>query len=226
MSREFQGRLKKRLVRAGLSLSLEFATQLEQYYGLLSRWNQKINLTALPLEGFPDATLDRLIVEPLVAARHAGRVNVLLDIGSGGGSPAIPMKVAMPHATIVMIESKARKTAFLREVVRELDLSATQVETARLEELLSRPELHEAADVLTMRAVRVEARVLTTAQAFVKPGGAILLFRGSSGPDVPTELTPPLQWQATFPLVESLHSRLVVIRKGGVGLHARIVKPG
>lgn len=218
MSREFHIRLKKRLVRFGLSITQETAEQLEIYYRLLTRWNSKINLTSLVLEGFPDATLDRLIVEPLVAAKHVAEAALMLDVGSGGGSPAIPMRLALPAAALTMVESKARKTAFLREAVRHLDLSRTTVETARLEDLLPRPDLHEAADVLTMRAVRVEGRVLTTLQAFVKPGGAMMLFRGASGPDVPTGLTPPLVWEATFPLVESERSRLVVVRKSRIGL--------
>lgn len=225
MTREFQTRLKRRLVRAGLRIPPDVCEKLEAYYRLLTRWNQKINLTSMALEAFPDATLDRLLVEPLVAARHVAETAFVIDVGSGGGSPAIPMKLALPGAAMTMVESKARKAAFLREAIRQLDLHRTVAETARFEELLPRPDLHEAADVLTMRAVRVEPKLLTTLQAFVKPAGALFLFRGPTGPDLPTELTPPLAWQATFPLVESLRSRLVVIRKGGVGPSATTRPP-
>jgi 16S rRNA G527 N7-methylase RsmG len=112
-----------------------------------------------------------------------------------------------------MVEVKARKSAFLREAVRHLGLAEAKVETSRYEELLARPELHERFDVLSMRAVRVEAKVLMTLQAFVKPGGSLLLFRGPTGAEVPAGVLHPLEWQATVPLVEALQSRLSILRK-------------
>ena len=57
-----------------------------------------------------------------------------------------------------MVEVKTRKAVFLREAVRELALKDAEVETSRFEELLSRPEMHESADIVTIRAVRVEPR--------------------------------------------------------------------
>jgi 16S rRNA G527 N7-methylase RsmG len=115
-----------------------------------------------------------------------------------------------------MVESKTRKSVFLREAVRALDLTA-EVATARFEELLARPDLHEAHDLVTIRAVRLEARTLMTLQAFIKPGGLAFLFRASATPDPSRTLTPPLSWRATYPLVESLRSRLVVLEKQSVG---------
>ena len=95
----------------------------------------------------------------------------MLDIGSGGGSPAIPMKLAAPGISLRMVESKTRKAAFLREVVRTLELDRTAVDAVRFEELLSRPTLHDAVDVVTMRAVRVDRKTLAELQSFVRPGG-------------------------------------------------------
>jgi 16S rRNA (guanine527-N7)-methyltransferase len=141
----------------------------------------------------------------------------LLDAGSGGGSPAIPLKLVHPGLHLRMVESKTRKGVFLREAVRDLALSDTDVESARFEELLARPDLHEWADVISMRAVRVEPRVLATLQAFLKPSGLLLLFRGPAGNSVSEVVTPPLLWRATYPLVESLRSRLVVLQKAHIG---------
>ncbi|HEY3382896.1 MAG TPA: 16S rRNA (guanine(527)-N(7))-methyltransferase RsmG [Vicinamibacterales bacterium] len=212
-TREFTERLKRRCKRAGVVLSSELVVGLEGYYRLLEAWNAKINLTALDLEGGGDRAIDRLLVEPLVAARHVERRDgSLIDIGSGGGSPAIPMKLALPALDFTLVEAKTRKCAFLREAGRQLKIDL-RVETSRYESLLARPELHEAFDVLTMRAVRVEPRVLTGLQAFLKAGGQCLLFRGPAGAEVPATPTPPLFWQASHPLVESLQSRLVVLKK-------------
>ena len=213
--RDFRSRLQRRAKRAGLTVPGDVAERLGVYFDLLSRWNKRMNLTALD-KG--DEAIDRLLIEPLVAVKYLpSRSAVVLDIGSGGGSPAIPMKLCVPGTTLRMVEAKTRKAAFLRDAVRELDLRETVVETSRYEELLARPDLHEAAEVVTVRAVRVEARMLTSLQAFLLPDGKIFLFRGSSGPDVPPSLTPPLTWDANHPLVESLRSRLTILRKVRLG---------
>ena len=220
-SREFRERLGRRARRAGLAVPAPLKESLEAYYRLLALWNARINLTALDLES-ADEAIDRLLIEPLLAARLLPEPPcALLDIGSGGGSPAIPLKLAAPGMRLTMVEGKTRKSAFLREAIRQLKLTDSQVETARFEELLTRPDLHEAVDVVTVRAVRVELRVLMGLQAFLRPGGDLFLFRGPSGHDLPAPLTPPLVWQGTYPLVDSAKSRLVVVRKAAVGQGAR-----
>lgn len=218
-TRELRDRIRRRARHANTSVSEEVLSGLERYYLLLAKWNAKVNLTAFRLTaGGEDEAVDRLLIEPLVAARHVPpEATALLDAGSGGGSPAIPLKLAIPTIRLRMVEVKTRKAVFLREAVRELPLTHTEVETARFEELLARPELHESADVVTMRAVRVEPRVLTTLQAFLKPSGQLFLFRGPAGAKMGEVITPPLLWKATYPLIESLRSRLVVLEKARVG---------
>ena len=213
-SREFQDKLRRRLHRVGLTVSADTAAKLEAYYRLLSVWNKKINLAGFPLEDAPPDALDRLLVEPLVAARTlpAG-VEKMMDVGSGGGSPAIPLALMIPTARLLMVESKTRKSVFLREAIRTLSLSTAEVATARLEELLSRPDLHEAHDLVTVRAVRIEMRSLVAIQAFVKPRGQVFLFRSSAAVDPSAVVPPPLTWKATYPLIETLRSRLVVLEK-------------
>lgn len=218
-TRELRDRIRRRARHANLSVSDDLASGLERYYLLLAKWNAKVNLTAFRLgPSGDDEAVDRLLIEPIAAARQVpSAATALLDAGSGGGSPAIPLKLALPGLRLRMIEVKTRKAVFLREAVRELVLPDTEVETARFEELLSRPELHESANVVTIRAVRVEPRVLTTLQAFLKPGGLLFLFRGPSGAHMAETVTPPLIWKATFPLLESLRSRLVVLEKARIG---------
>lgn len=214
-SREFQDRLARRARRAGITIPPPLGVKLETYYRLLAIWNKKINLAGMDLaEASPEA-LDRLLVEPVVAARHAPAGVRIIDIGSGGGSPAIPFTLAIPGGSLLMVESKTRKSAFLREAVRAVEMVEADVATSRFESLLSQPRLHEAHELLTIRAVRVELRVLMSLQAFVKPGGRIFLFRSAG--DVPRDLMPPLSWIATFPLIESLRSRVVVLQKRHIG---------
>ena len=187
------------------------------YYRLLATWNTKINLTGLRLSEISPDALDRLLIEPVVAAKYVlSGSSRMLDVGSGGGSPAIPLALALPNTRLLMVESKTRKSVFLREAVRALEMNGADVVTTRFEELLARPDLHEAHDLVTIRAVRVEARILGSLQAFAKPGGQIFLFRGSGHSDPSESVTPPLMWQATYPLLESLRSRLVVLEKRAV----------
>lgn len=221
-SREFSERVRRRARRADVQLPDELLDRLERYFRLLAAWNAKINLTALDLVHDADKAVDRLLIEPLVAVRHLeAAAKAAIDIGSGGGSPAIPMKLARPDVGFTLVEAKTRKCAFLREAGRQLDIDL-RVETARYEILLSRPEFHEAFDVVTLRAVRVEPKVLLGLQAFLRPGGEFLLFRGPSGAEPPATLTPLLVSQATYPLVEALQSRLLVLRKREAGTVAQV----
>ncbi len=216
-SREFREKLIRRARHAGARVSPELADRLETYYRLLVVWNAKINLTGLGVSEFSPESIDRLLIEPLVAATHISPTATrMLDAGSGGGSPAIPMAFAT-GLRLVMVESKTRKSVFLREAVRALGIPDALVLTARFEELLARPELHEAHDLLTVRAVRVETRALITLQAFVKPGGQLFLFRSSAATDPRGMITPPLTWMATHPLLEATQSRLIVVEKRPIG---------
>jgi 16S rRNA (guanine527-N7)-methyltransferase len=214
-NREFRDRLKRRAKAANLTLEASVLEGLETYYQLLTKWNSKINLTAFRLapEG-DESAIDRLLIEPLVAARYIpAKARTLLDAGSGGGSPAIPMKLATPALHLRMVEVKTRKAVFLREALRALGLRDAEVESTRFEELLTRAELHEAIDLVSIRAVRVETRTLLSLQAFLRPGGKLLLFRGSGKNDLEDSPPPPLTWMATYPLVDTLHSKLVVLSK-------------
>jgi len=196
----------------------QLKSKLETYFRLLTVWDRKINLTGFNLSDPQPDALDKLLIEPLLAARHvAGSATRMIDIGSGGGSPAIPMLLAMPSIQGALVEAKTRKSVFLREAVRALEMNHIEVLTARYEELLARPDLHEAHDLLTIRAVRIEPRVLMSLQAFVKPSGEIFLFR--SGSMVPSALTPPLAFKMAQPLLEAQGSSLFVLEKRPVGVH-------
>jgi 16S rRNA (guanine527-N7)-methyltransferase len=214
-------KLAKRARKAGLNLPKSAISGLDAYFELLKKWNRKVSLTSLPIAEEGEEALDRLLIEPALAAQYLPTPSaVVIDVGSGGGSPAIPMKLVSPGIAMRMIESKTRKAAFLREAIRHLELGATSVEASRVEELLIRPELHEAADVVTVRAVRTEKKLLAQIQAFLKPGGLLFLFRsGDAATDV--ELSSEvLRLEASHMLVPHQQSRLALFRnvpRGTIG---------
>jgi 16S rRNA (guanine527-N7)-methyltransferase len=182
--RERAQQVAARAAVAGVPVPAELAVALAAYLDLLAAWNRKINLTALPLEPATDEAIDRLIVEPLVAVRHVRPEDRLaIDIGSGGGSPAIPMRLAAPALRFVLVEVKSRKAAFLRAVTRELSLSNVEIENREASELPLRGELVGAADLVTMRAVRADANMMKTVQAVLGKRGRLFWFGapGSGG---------------------------------------------
>jgi 16S rRNA (guanine527-N7)-methyltransferase len=215
VSRALHDKVSRRLRKAGATIPPAAIAQLEKFLALLAKWNNKINLTAFDLNDPSDEAIDRLVVEPVLAAQHlSGSVESVIDIGSGSGSPAIPLLISTPRLRLTMVESKTRKAVFLLEALRSLGVTeSSRVETARFEQLLTRPEFHEGFDAVTVRAVRVEPSTLMTLQAFLKPGGELLLFHTSSRPFKLDASAFPLVEHATIPLVESLSSQLVVLRK-------------
>ena len=179
-SLEFRDRLARRSRRAKAHLTLRMLDPLEAYFRLLVRWNATINLTGLPLEHPTDETFDRLLVEPLAAARRiSDSPGVWFDLGSGGGSPAIPLKIARPALKLTMIESKARKAAFLREAIRAIGMSEAEVLSDRFEDVATAPGAVGVADLVTVRAVKTDPGLFDTAGLLLKDGGRLLLFRSS-----------------------------------------------
>jgi 16S rRNA (guanine527-N7)-methyltransferase len=178
--RAFRERLARRAKAAGLQVRPDVVDALETYLRLLTRWNAKVNLTALPLDEPTDETFDRLFIEPLAAARIVDDSwTPWVDVGSGGGSPAIPLKLARLKLDLILVESKARKAAFLREVVRELGLTGTSVETSRFEELAGRPDGQASTGLLTLRAVRIDQKLIKSMARLLRPGGRLLTFQPS-----------------------------------------------
>jgi 16S rRNA (guanine527-N7)-methyltransferase len=208
-SREFQRRLALQAKRAALDLPVPLASALEAYYRILATWNQKINLTGLDLAEASPQALDRLLIEPVVAAAYVpAEATRMLDVGSGGGSPAIPMALAAPGLELVMVESRSRKAVFLREAARTVGLRAS-VLTSRFEALRGDQQFADAFDIVTARAVRVDAQALADLRWFVKPSGRVFLFRTSAVTIEPYGISPA----AVHPLLPLSASELALFTK-------------
>ena len=177
---EFSDALRRLADGAALEIDRTIEAPLFQYLELLRRWNRTMNLTALPLDPPADEAIERLMIEPLLVARGVDLSAARwFDIGSGNGSPAIPIKLARPALQLTMVESKSRKAVFLREVSRALGLSAA-VDNARFESLADRPELSGALDLVTIRAVRIDASLIALCAFLLRSSGQLVLlgYRG------------------------------------------------
>lgn len=170
MSDLLQDLVSARMSDAGLQISDDVLRGCVSYLELLAKWNKTINLTALDLRApVPQASIDKLVVEPLVGRQFVpSPLSRWVDLGSGGGSPAIPLRTSVRDGDLTMIESRERKCAFLREASRRLGLARTTAQAVRFEDLRVSD-----ADLVTFRAVRVDAPF---ADLLVKVGASSARF--------------------------------------------------
>ncbi|GFE49353.1 ribosomal RNA small subunit methyltransferase G [Roseobacter cerasinus] len=160
-----------------LNVSRETLDRLTTYHDLIQKWSPKINLVS------KSSILDlwnRHISDSTQVYRLSPHVNHWVDMGSGGGLPglvvAILAKEDHPETQVTLIESDARKSVFLRTVIRELDLNAV-VSTARIEELEP-----QQADVLSARALADLSRLLSFAERHLSQDGTALFYKGETWP--------------------------------------------
>jgi 16S rRNA (guanine527-N7)-methyltransferase len=170
------------------------------YLDMLLRWNARMNLTSIR---DPEEIITRHFGESLFAAQHllscTDELDVI-DVGSGAGFPGLPIKIWAPDIHMTLIESNQKKATFLRELIRTLRLSKTEVFAGRAEVFTGE------ADVVTLRAVDNFEDAVFAAIKLVKSGGKIALLiskdQFARSKSVPS---PPLTWlePELMPLSES-----------------------
>ena len=132
----------------------------------------------------------------------------VLDIGSGAGFPALPLKLWAPHIHLTLVESNHKKAAFLREVARALTLTNINVMTDRAEVLAARPDF-PCAQVVTLRAVEHFDTILPQAITLMAPSATLALLIGAAQiPHLTTMTT--LKWHPPIPVPQS-HTRVLSI---------------
>ena len=160
------------------SFILHPSSLLELYKRELLRWNAKVNLIG------PEATanLDEHIAEAVAAAEILKPEREVMDFGSGGGLPAIPMAIVAPAARFHLVEADQKKWAFLKHIVRECGLSC-QVYGDRLSRLLQRIPADLRFSLVVSRAVGNPEEWVPSLKTHLEPGARVALFQGS--PDTP-----------------------------------------
>jgi len=157
-------RLNQLLTAAGSGpLEIGESEKFAACLALLQKWNAKTNLTAIRDE---EGILSRHFLESILCARLLPEdVSRLLDFGSGAGFPGIPIALLHPHISVTLAESQNKKAAFLREVLRTLNLPNSQVHAARAEILRS------TFDCVTLRAVDNMSQAIPAAILLLNPTG-------------------------------------------------------
>ena len=152
--------------------------RLHIYRSELLKWNARINLIGPEAR----ANFDDHVNEALAAAGILKPQRNVLDFGSGGGLPAIPMAIVAPEAKFWLVEADQKKWAFLKHIVRECGLSAVVVGD-RLSRALGQfpPDLRFS--LVTSRAVGEPEEWVPPLREWLEPGGRVALFQGTD--DVP-----------------------------------------
>ena len=165
-----QTQLSAGITALGLTLPDGAEAKLLAYLALLDKWNRVYNLTAV-------RDVERMVSHHLLdslAAVPYFQAESVLDVGSGGGLPGIPLAIARPELRVTLIDCIAKKTAFLLQAKAELGLANLKVVTSRVEDY--RPDAPF--DVITSRAFSDLKLFVSLTRHLLKPGGCWMAMKG------------------------------------------------
>jgi 16S rRNA (guanine527-N7)-methyltransferase len=162
----------------GLEVEPEAIVPLERLVDELLRWNRRRNLTAIIKR---DEILEKHLVDSLTLLPFVGRTGRLLDIGSGAGFPALPLKIARPDLEIVSVDAVGKKIDFQRHIARAFGLGGFTALHDRIESLVDNPDYCKGFDIVTARALCSLEELLVMARPFLAPGGRLLAMKGPDG---------------------------------------------
>ncbi|NSW77117.1 MAG: 16S rRNA (guanine(527)-N(7))-methyltransferase RsmG [Candidatus Atribacteria bacterium] len=166
--------LEEGIQKLGISMGRENVEKMENFVALLFEWNRRLNLT-----GCEEKTtiVTELILDSLSALNYVEGAT-LIDVGTGGGIPGIPLKIALPDLTLTLVESQKKKVSFLEEAVHKLSLSKVHIQNERAESAAHHAFLREQFDTVTAKALASLAITLELTAPFLKTGGLGIYYKG------------------------------------------------
>jgi 16S rRNA (guanine527-N7)-methyltransferase len=179
------------LAAAGIALPSYARDKLGRYLALLAKWNRTYNLTAIrePAQMVTHHVLDSLAV--LRELPPAERLRVL-DVGSGGGVPGLPLAIARPSWTVVLVDASHKKGAFLQQAAIELELPNVQAVVTRIEDYTAAAPF----DVVISRAFSDLATFARAGVPHLAPGGRLVAMKGVVPHEELAELPPDVRVSA------------------------------
>ena len=179
------------LAELGISLSGELQQKLLAFRDLLLKWNKTYNLTALR---DPEQAISHHLLDSLAILPHIGS-GPLLDVGSGGGLPGIPLAIARPNLSVSMVDTVQKKATFLQQASIELGLKNVAVHHARVEEMQG-----QYAQV-SSRAFAEIGLFVSLTRHLLAPGGRWLAMKGLRPDEELKALPDDIAVEAIVPLL-------------------------
>lgn len=172
-SKEFK-RLSKDLA---INIEEEMIEKFYKYMLLIQEWNEKINLTAI-IE--PKEMIIKHFIDSLTIANQIEDNSKVIDVGTGAGFPGIPLKIYNNSLKITLLDSLNKRTIFLNEVIKQLNLKNVEVIHSRAEDLARQPKHREMYDYAVSRAVAPLNILLEYLVPYIKVKGKIIAMKGSN----------------------------------------------
>lgn len=170
--------LQAALAEMGILLDRAQEERLLHFLDELLHWNQRINLTAITDR---DEALVKHLVDALTLLPHLRGDEFLLDMGSGGGLPGLPLKIVLPGLNLTSVDAVAKKISFQKHVIRTFALTGAVARHGRLEELGGDPSLAGHFELVVARAFASLPDCLRLARPFLQPGGRLIAMKGPEG---------------------------------------------
>lgn len=139
----------------------------------LVRWNKKMNLTGISSKA---GIINDLLLDSLLPLPYLPETGCFLDVGSGSGFPAIPLKILRPSLITRLVEPKKKKVSFLRQVIRLTGLKEIEVIEGRIQDLTG---IRQGYDVITSRALSHLPRLVKWCGPYLSTDGLMVCFQGS-----------------------------------------------
>jgi 16S rRNA (guanine527-N7)-methyltransferase len=198
----------------GVGLDAAMLEKLGAYLAILLAMNERMNLTAIaePATAWEKHALDSLTLGPLLSKLASG--SGLVDIGSGGGVPGIPLAIIRPDLRIMLVESTQKKAHFLEAAAEALGLAKVVVRAERAEQVIATHG--RSFDVVTARAVAPLSKLLPLTAPLAKPGGRLLFIKGQRADEELAEAVKVMRTQRITheETVPTSTGRILVLRKG------------
>lgn len=174
---EFFDLLKDACEKENLAFNEETYNKFIVYKELIKEWNQKINLTAITED---EEIIKKHFIDSIKIFEfpYVKKAKSVIDIGTGGGFPGIPMKIVNPESKMVLLDSLNKRINFLNLVIKELNLSNIETIHGRAEDFAQDDEYREKFDLAVSRAVANTTVLLELCLPYVKVGGYFVALKG------------------------------------------------